>query len=660
MTHRKQLLITTAVLALTPLVAHAAAISWTGTSSNAWETAGNWSTGAVPITTSAVTIANLTNNPVQLNSNVSLNATSGTNVGSLTVGKGAAPGTANVLNINNTYTLTMGSHAVTLAGGSITGLGTLSTTGGISGFGVVSSQISGTSFTGNATDGTAFGGFSPFVNGTPGTPLTLIGQGNLTSDTFAVSGHGTINFQGVTLTTPTLNGVSTNLNAGSIGGNNYYGLFTFSGAASTVVGNVNNTNYQQFDVNGTTLHLNNFSLTNSWATNVPPFFVINNGTVDNTTGNSKLNGVMATILNNGTISNTGGGTFSIAGQVNGTGTVSGPVTLTGGALANGGTLTIDGSTGAVTAASAGWGTAGGASDLLDLKGTINFSPALSFSAAPGLNPGGATVQLDSATINTTGGSGLIQTGKGQFTVATGTNNLNANLTPNGSTGGVPNFTIKSGATLNVNSPVSTTSAIWANNFSMEKGSQFSIAGANTSINVAGNFSYQQTDTINGWTNGGTKGLGPNLIMTGGTSASPTTLEVGSVNKGGYNPAAWVQNFALSSLTLGNGAYDKLVDNFANATSPSWTSGTEVLYLDGLFGVTPGSGHVIPTLNLMGLEAFLPTQSGSGGFLYNGLYTDPNGGEVNIIGASPAPEPAALLLFGSGLAGLALVRRRRRH
>ncbi len=149
-------------------------------------------------------------------------------------------------------------------------------------------------------------------------------------------------------------------------------------------------------------------------------------------------------------------------------------------------------------------------------------------------------------------------------------------------------------------------------------------------------------------------------MTGGTSASPTTLEAGGVNKGGYNPAAWNQNFALSSLTLGSGAYDKLVDTFPNATPSGWTSGSEVLYLDGLFGVTPGSGHVIPTLNLMGIEAFLLTQSGNGGFPVQRPLHRPNGGEINIIGASPAPEPAALLLFGSGLAGLALVRRRRRR
>jgi hypothetical protein len=73
----KRLLLTTTVLtgvSLLPFAAHAAnPDTWSGATSNAWETPGNWSNGA-PTATSAVTISNLTNNPVQLNSNVSLNA----------------------------------------------------------------------------------------------------------------------------------------------------------------------------------------------------------------------------------------------------------------------------------------------------------------------------------------------------------------------------------------------------------------------------------------------------------------------------------------------------------------------------------------------------------------------------------------------------------
>ena len=149
--------------------------------------------------------------------------------------------------------------------------------------------------------------------------------------------------------------------------------------------------------------------------------------------------------------------------------------------------------------------------------------------------------------------------------------------------------------------------------------------------------------------------GPDLIMTGGTSASPVTLEVGGVNNGN-NAAAFMNNFALDSLTLANNAFVDLVDQYPNATPSGWVSGIEALYLDGLFGVLPGTGVTIPTLNLDGLYAYV---EGRPGFLLNGLYIAPNGTEVNIIGQPAAPEPATWALLGSGLVGLGLMRRRRR-
>jgi fibronectin-binding autotransporter adhesin len=271
------------------------------------------------------------------------------------------------------------------------------------------------------------------------------------------------------------------LSGGPTQGNNTYGLFSFTGANSTL-GAVNNPNYEQVNVTGTKLSLNNFSLTNTWATNVPAFFVIGaGGTVDNAVGNSTLNGHMSTILTGGALTNSGGGTFTSAGMITGYGSVSGVTFASGGITAKGGTLTVDGGAG-MSVVSAGWGTAGGASDVLDVKGTLNFIPAGGFPAAPGLYAGGGTVKLDGATINTntssgTGfGTGLIQ-GSGQITVASGFNTLNGSLTQNA------NITVQNGATLNLQNNNTLSTAINATNFTMAQGSVLTTGPGNNGLTL---------------------------------------------------------------------------------------------------------------------------------------------------------------------------------
>jgi hypothetical protein len=156
-----------------------------------------------------------------------------------------------------------------------------------------------------------------------------------------------------------------------------------------------------------------------------------------------------------------------------------------------------------------------------------------------------------------------------------------------------------------------------------------VGGSNNGITLTGNFSFQQTD-------GSTAGLGPDLIMNGGTSSKPATqtLEVGGVNQG-YTPAGFVNNFALDSLTIGAFTTVGLVDNYANATPSAWVSGDEALYLDALFGAAPGTNGPTAVLDEMGLYAYLQGY----GWLTDGTFLASNGTEVLVIDvpmAAPAP------------------------
>jgi hypothetical protein len=191
---------------------------------------------------------------------------------------------------------------------------------------------------------------------------------------------------------------------------------------------------------------------------------------------------------------------------------------------------------------------------------------------------------------------------------------------------------------------------------LAQGSVLNTGPGNNGLTLTGNFSTLQTDKVNGLSYNGTAGVGPDLSMIGGTALHPETLataqtlEVGGINEG-YTSAGFLDNFALHSLTIGPNAYVELVDNNANATASGWTSGSEALYLDGLF-----DGPGTDTLNLNGIYAYLQGY----GQLQNGLYTDAQGDQINIIGAPLAavPEPAGLAVLG--LTSLGFARRGRNH
>jgi hypothetical protein len=266
---------------------------------------------------------------------------------------------------------------------------------------------------------------------------------------------------------------------------------------------------------------------------------------------------------------------------------------------NGGTVNLDGATLAAGAGAAAINLLAGTVNVTNdsfLTGTINSSATMGIASGKTLNISGGTLYvMNGGSIGSIPGS---LTGPGNVNiVGSGLNLQNANT-------------------------------LFASNFSMGPTATLQ-AGANT-LNLTGNFSFQQTDKTNAWYTNGTTGLGPNLSMNG---TGVQQLEVGGIVK--VDPMT--NNFALNSLTIGAGSTVQLVDQYQNATPSGWTSGSEVLYLGALF-----DGPGVATLDLNGITCFVMDGTG-----FDQLYI----GEI-YNGVQIVPIPPSAMLLGTGLLGLA--------
>ena len=431
---RRALLLGTALagtVALVPYAAQAAPKSWLG-GTTTWSTTTNWSPTGAPATTSAITIANSPagNQPV-------INSSTATNLsgvgGSLFVGTPA--GQANMLTINNTFTLTMGTNTITLGGGTITGLGTVSSSGTIDGFGTFSAKETG----GAAWNADSLNGF-----------LNLSGSNTYTGGTFTTSsatGAGFSFNSGVTLsgiaTAGTsgvfdLNGATiTNLTQGNSGAT--WNVLADSTLSGGIAAGPSAYTFNLGGANGAhTLNLlgGTTAATFNSASSSTPFSIGAGGTLNS----SGASGTTATIASStgssismagGAITNTGGGTFNENLAISGYGSVSGPGTYSGGVTATGGTMTLNGAqtgteafTGTVSAGAGGSLAIGSASPALVTFGTSTTNGTLAVGA-------------NNVALN--GNMALVSTAHGFVSLAGGTLSGTGSINPSSAVGTISGY-----------------------------------------------------------------------------------------------------------------------------------------------------------------------------------------------------------------------------
>jgi len=308
-----------------------------------------------------------------------------------------------------------------------------------------------------------------------------------------------------------------------------------------------------------------------------------------------ISGVGSITLAGGSLSSLSGGVWDIQQNVTGYGYLSAPTTLNS-------TSTITANNSTPIYVSGNLDNQGG---TLTATGSGSFSNSATLSgygtiSAPVTNSGTVTASGSGQTLTVTG-------------VVSGSGNVNV------------------GANASDTVTMAVASNLAANNFTLNQSASLNQTAG--TITLSGNFNNYAISESQ-WLPAG----GINLSMTG------STFEVAGYDYGAVN-TGFSSNFNLASLYLPASA-DLLLADLVNNGNQGGEHTLEALYITSLTGALGAQ------LDLNGLWCYV-MKDGSPYALPNGYY-----GNV-LVTDSPVPIPGSVLLLGTGLLGLGLVRWRRR-